>query len=87
MKKITFFYLEKCPYCKQARRALDELKAACITPEAITAVFGEDSGPLGRKMMDLALIYSAYEAALSREISDPADRLTRLAEKIGESSY
>ena len=27
MKKITFFYLEKCPYCKQARRALDELKA------------------------------------------------------------
>ncbi|MCR4818106.1 MAG: glutathione S-transferase N-terminal domain-containing protein [Fretibacterium sp.] len=26
MKKVTFFYLEKCPYCRQARRALDELK-------------------------------------------------------------
>ena len=27
MKKVTFFYLENCPYCRQARRALDELKA------------------------------------------------------------
>ena len=26
MKKVTFFYLENCPYCKQARKALDELK-------------------------------------------------------------
>ena len=26
MKKVMFFYLENCPYCKQARRALDELK-------------------------------------------------------------
>lgn len=25
--KIKFFYLESCPYCKQARRALDELKS------------------------------------------------------------
>lgn len=27
MKKVTFFYLENCPYCKQARRAMEELKA------------------------------------------------------------
>ena len=25
MKKITLFYLEHCPYCINARRALDEL--------------------------------------------------------------
>jgi len=25
MKKITYFYLEACPYCKQARRWMDEL--------------------------------------------------------------
>lgn len=25
MKKITFFYLETCPYCAQARRAMKEL--------------------------------------------------------------
>ncbi len=27
MKKITLFYLENCPYCHYARRALEELKA------------------------------------------------------------
>lgn len=26
MKKITLFYLEDCPYCHNARRALEELK-------------------------------------------------------------
>ena len=26
MKKITFFYLESCPYCNNARKAMDELK-------------------------------------------------------------
>ena len=27
MKKITMFYLEDCPYCKNAFKAMDELKA------------------------------------------------------------
>ena len=27
MRKITLFYLEDCPYCHNARRALKELKA------------------------------------------------------------
>jgi len=26
MKPITLFYLEKCPFCKKARAAIDELK-------------------------------------------------------------
>lgn len=26
MKKITWFYLEDCPYCKNAKKALAELK-------------------------------------------------------------
>ena len=26
MKKITMFYLEECPYCKNAFKAMDELK-------------------------------------------------------------
>lgn len=27
MKTINFLYLESCPYCKNARRAMDELRA------------------------------------------------------------
>ncbi len=27
MKKVTVFYLESCPYCENARRAVEELKA------------------------------------------------------------
>lgn len=27
MKKVTAFYLDGCPYCANARKALDELKA------------------------------------------------------------
>lgn len=27
MKKVTVFYLKSCPYCKNARRAVEELKA------------------------------------------------------------
>lgn len=27
MKKVTCFYLEECPYCRQARRVIDDLIA------------------------------------------------------------
>lgn len=27
MKNLTLFYLEGCPYCRHARKAMDELKA------------------------------------------------------------
>lgn len=26
MKKITMFYLDGCPYCRNARKAIEELK-------------------------------------------------------------
>ncbi len=26
MKKLTIFYLENCPYCRNAKRALEELR-------------------------------------------------------------
>lgn len=36
MKKLTLFYLENCPYCHNARRALEQLRAedpACAQAE------------------------------------------------------
>ena len=43
MKKVTFFYLEACPYCKNARRAMDELKAGDARYRAIEMDWVEES--------------------------------------------
>ena len=43
MKKVTFFYLENCPYCKQARKALDELKAGDARYGTVTMDWIEES--------------------------------------------
>lgn len=29
MEKVTLFYLDGCPYCRNARKAYEELKAEC----------------------------------------------------------
>lgn len=62
--------------------ALDELKAACISPEALyDAALGLDDS-LGDKLRDLALIAAAYDAVAANGHADPADRLTVLASQI-----
>lgn len=65
--------------------AIDELKAARITPEILLTAAGE-GGALGRKLEDIALILGAYDAVVGAGRADPADRLTRLAEALPESS-
>ncbi len=55
MKKIKFFYLEKCPYCKQARRALDELKSEDAKYQNVDMDWIEES-----KQPDVAEQYDYY---------------------------
>lgn len=43
MKKITLFYLENCPYCHYARKALTELKAEKAEYGEIEADWIEES--------------------------------------------
>jgi ATP-dependent helicase/nuclease subunit B len=38
------------------------------------------------KLSDIALIAEAYDALLQKHLTDPRDKLTKLAAKIGESS-
>ena len=77
---------------EQLLAALDEIKTACVSPEALQAAALRCPGSLGDKLSDLALVAEAYEAVLAQGRADPADRLTRLAEKIpasdlGEGSH
>lgn len=65
--------------------AIDELKTACISSDALSRAAEECDGALGEKLEDLALVYEAYEAVVSNGHADPADMLTLLAEQIPES--
>ena len=64
--------------------ALDELKAACVTPERLEEAAQAAGDSFGDKLSDLSLICAAYDAAVENGHADPADRLGVLARQIGE---
>lgn len=65
--------------------AIDEMKTACVTPEAMAQAALLCPGELGRKMSDLSLIAEAYNAVVANGHADPTDRLTLLAGQIPKS--
>lgn len=66
--------------------AVDELKAARVSPEALLDAAAELDDSLGDKLRDLALIEEAYDAVVANGHADPADRLSVLAGQIPASS-
>lgn len=66
--------------------AVDELKTACVTPDALEQTAARCPGYLGDKLHDLALVLAAYDAVTAQGHADPTDRLTHLAERIPESA-
>lgn len=66
--------------------AVEELKNALVTYDALMEASNACGGELAVKLRDLALCMEAYEAVLSNGHADSADRLTRLANTISESS-
>ena len=68
--------------------AIDELKMGGVAPAALertAAALAAEGEPLAEKLRDLALVCEAYDAVVARSGLDPMDRLTVLAERIGES--
>ena len=68
--------------------AVDELKTSRVEPETLRALAnGLEAGePLADKLRDLALIRESFDAVVAQSGLDPLDRLTLLAERIGESA-
>ena len=66
--------------------AVTELKTACISQEELLRAAGDCDGLLGDKLHDLALVYGAYDVVVSGGRADPTDKLTRLAERIGDAN-
>ena len=62
--------------------ALDELRAGRADPDALRAAARTEGGPLGDKLMDLALLRQAMDALEEQTGADPASRLEVLTEQI-----
>ena len=68
-------------FCSLAAETIDEFKSAGITPAQLTEL-SAGCGAGREKLEELALIYGAYEALLAHTGMDPADRLTRAADRL-----
>lgn len=69
--------------------AISEMKAYCVSPQKLENVAQKLEGNeiLKRKLMDISLIYSAYNGTLSERYSDAADDLSKLAEKLSKHGF
>ena len=65
--------------------AADELRAAGLGAAALAEAAETVTGPLGRKLSDLALVMEAYDAARGRSAADPADVMETLARTVAGS--
>lgn len=66
--------------------ALDELRAAALTPELLEEAAGRARGTLADKLRDLSLLSGAFDAAAGGARSDPSARLGELLEALERSS-
>lgn len=69
----------------QMLQAVTELKTACITSEELLSASAACEGVLSDKLYDMALVLAAYDTVISAGRADPVDRLTRLAERVGDA--
>jgi len=67
--------------------AVKEFKLCAISPQMLSDAALSASGTLRRKLSELALIYSAYEAIIAQTCLDPMDDLSRLWEQLGEHRF
>ena len=66
---------------------VDELKSACVTPEALAGAAADASPALGAKLSDLAVIFAGYSALCADTRLDARDILSLCAEKLKGSGY
>ena len=69
--------------------AVTELKAYCVSPEKLENAAEKitDNDILKNKLMDIALICGAYNAALAESYSDSSDDLSKLADKLAKHDF
>jgi len=86
--KLKVFGLKKTrtELLERLLETIREFRILKILPQALESAAKLASCPLNEKLHDLALIYSSYNACLEVYGGDTAERLSLLADYIGESS-
>ena len=79
---------QKASFLQQMLDLFDELRCYEVTPVVLDTQAREmEPGATRDKLLDLSLLYGAYEARLDREGLDRRDRLTKLCDHLEDSRY
>lgn len=78
---------QKAAFLQQLLDLFDELRSYEVTPEVLDAQAREMQGSTREKLLDLSLLYGAYEARLRRPGFDQRDRMSKLCDHLEESGY
>ena len=65
---------------------IDELKSGAVTGEQVLSASEQVEGSLSAKLRDIGLIDTVYETLTAQELPDPRDELTRMLEKLPQST-
>ena len=78
---------QKASFLQQLLDLFDELRCYDVSPALLESQAREIQGASRDKLLDLSLLYGAYESRLYRPGFDARDRMTRLCEALGPSRY
>ncbi|SFP72568.1 DNA helicase/exodeoxyribonuclease V, subunit B [Oscillibacter sp. PC13] len=78
---------QKAAFLQQMLDLFDELRSYEVTPEKLYTQAEEIQGATREKLLDLSLLYGAYEARLCRPGFDRRDRMSKLCDYLEESGY
>ena len=78
---------QKASFLQQLLDLFDELRCYGVSPALLESQAREIQGASRDKLLDLSLLYGAYESRLYRPGFDARDRMTRLCEALGPSRY
>lgn len=88
-KRLRFYAVpsKKPSFLSGLLATVDELKSYAVTPEALWEAAEQAEGAQADRLRDLSLLYGAYNAMTARDLSDPRDRMTRLAEALARCDF
>ena len=78
---------QKASFLQQMLDLFDELRCYDVSPELLESQAREIQGATRDKLLDLSLLYGAYESRLYRPGLDARDRMTKLCEALESSRY